>query len=79
MIASKSDELKELKKGKRFVEDGLNSSKDEMKEKRATLASLNERVWGGVLVTSRACITVKPVCTNHPSLAIMLADCMIDL
>ncbi len=44
MLAVKSDELKQLKKGKRFVEDGLNSSQDQMKEKKATLLSQNERV-----------------------------------
>ena len=42
--ASKCEELNDLKKGKRFVEDGLSSSQCELKEKQGTLTSLNERV-----------------------------------
>ena len=44
-LSAHSEELRELKKGKRFVEDGLSSTQEQMKEKQTTLMSLNERVW----------------------------------
>lgn len=44
MLTAKSEELYELKKGKRFAEDGLSSSHEELREKKTALASLNDRV-----------------------------------
>lgn len=43
-LAMKSEELRELKKGRRCVEDDLSCSIEGMKEKQATVASLNDRV-----------------------------------
>ncbi len=43
-LAAKCEELNNLKKSKRFAEDGLNSTQCQIKEKQATVTSLNERV-----------------------------------
>ena len=50
LLSSHCEEVRELKKGRRFIEDGLSSAQEQTREKQATLLSMQERVSNDVFI-----------------------------
>ena len=50
LLSSHCEAVRELKKGRRFIEDGLSSAQEQTREKQATLLSMQERVSNDVFI-----------------------------